>query len=252
MEVKREMMPLVRANSSKRAGTDAYAAFAGRDANAKRTIQVHAQHPGPLEVCTVCRASCALGRAAGKGTWCRARSGALICLLGVPQGREGMCGLTEDGILAGRYVMHGGEHADAAVAASAPAMCARQLLHARRSLYSAAMQDALDAVEDVREYDVPFHMRFAIDTDVRCGHWYTVRVTVLGPSLQQDVSMGGAQELSVKLWQRWPFGGGSRLPSSVALCQLWPATAVSLQPCIVDLIGGPCPMLVLCSLCSAG
>lgn len=40
------------------------------------------------------------------------------------------------------------------------------------------MQDALDAVEDVREYDVPYHMRFAIDTDVRCGHWYTVRVTV--------------------------------------------------------------------------
>ena len=39
-------------------------------------------------------------------------------------------------------------------------------------------------MEDVREYDVPFHMRFAIDTDVRCGHWYTVRVTV-GPSCQQ-------------------------------------------------------------------
>ena len=40
MEVKREVMPLVRANSSKRAGTDAYAAFSGRDANAKRTVQV--------------------------------------------------------------------------------------------------------------------------------------------------------------------------------------------------------------------
>ena len=46
-----------------------------------------------------------------------------------------------------------------------------------------ALQDALDAVEDVREYDVPFHMRFAIDTDVRCGHWYTVRITV-SPSCQ--------------------------------------------------------------------
>ena len=40
------------------------------------------------------------------------------------------------------------------------------------------LQDALEAVEDVREYDVPFHMRWAIDMGVRCGWWYTVRATV--------------------------------------------------------------------------
>ena len=48
MEVKREVMPLVRANSSKRAGTDAYAAFSGRDTDAKRTVQVQLLHGSPL------------------------------------------------------------------------------------------------------------------------------------------------------------------------------------------------------------
>ena len=36
------------------------------------------------------------------------------------------------------------------------------------------LQDALGAVEDVREYDVPFHIRYAIDVGIRVGHWYTV------------------------------------------------------------------------------
>ena len=31
---------------------------------------------------------------------------------------------------------------------------------------------------DIREHDVPHHMRFCIDTDVRCGCWYTVRSQV--------------------------------------------------------------------------
>ena len=31
---------------------------------------------------------------------------------------------------------------------------------------------------DVREHDVPYHMRFQIDTDVRCGHWFTVAAKV--------------------------------------------------------------------------
>ena len=28
---------------------------------------------------------------------------------------------------------------------------------------------------DIREYDVPYHMRFLIDTETRCGWWYNVR-----------------------------------------------------------------------------
>ena len=38
-------------------------------------------------------------------------------------------------------------------------------------------QDALDAVLDMREHDVPYHMRFQIDTGVRCGYWYGVRAS---------------------------------------------------------------------------
>ena len=36
------------------------------------------------------------------------------------------------------------------------------------------MQDVLEALEDMREYDVPYHVRVAIDTDLRAGHWFTV------------------------------------------------------------------------------
>ncbi|KXZ56812.1 hypothetical protein GPECTOR_1g731 [Gonium pectorale] len=37
------------------------------------------------------------------------------------------------------------------------------------------VQDIREAFLELREYDVPYHVRFAIDTDVRVGHWYTVR-----------------------------------------------------------------------------
>ena len=40
MEVKREVLPVVKANAAKRAGTDAYAAFEGRDADARCGVQV--------------------------------------------------------------------------------------------------------------------------------------------------------------------------------------------------------------------
>ena len=39
------------------------------------------------------------------------------------------------------------------------------------------LQDVTDHIVDMREYDVPFHVRFAIDTDVRAGHWFTVTAT---------------------------------------------------------------------------
>ena len=34
--------------------------------------------------------------------------------------------------------------------------------------------DATDFIVDVREYDVPYHVRVAIDKDIRIGKWYTV------------------------------------------------------------------------------
>jgi hypothetical protein len=39
-------------------------------------------------------------------------------------------------------------------------------------------QDVLETIVDMREYDVPYHVRFAIDMDVRAGHWFTVRAQV--------------------------------------------------------------------------
>ena len=44
----------------------------------------------------------------------------------------------------------------------------------------ACSQDALESIVEMREYDVPYHVRFEIDTDTRCGHWFTVRAKVGG------------------------------------------------------------------------
>ena len=45
----------------------------------------------------------------------------------------------------------------------------------RGSAAAPSTGDALSAVLDVREHDVPYHVRFLIDAGVRCGHWYRVR-----------------------------------------------------------------------------
>jgi DNA polymerase epsilon subunit 1 len=39
-------------------------------------------------------------------------------------------------------------------------------------------KDVLETIVDMREYDVPYHVRFAIDMDVRAGHWFTVKAQV--------------------------------------------------------------------------
>ena len=44
-----------------------------------------------------------------------------------------------------------------------------------RSDARARVADALSAVLDVREHDVPYATRFCIDTGARCGHWFRVR-----------------------------------------------------------------------------
>ena len=76
----------------------------------------------------------------------------------------------------------------------------------RRHKALPALQDALDAVVDVREYDVPFHMRAAIDTGIRCGYWYTVKVTVGCPLLwhQAEASTPALPLQSVGPSLIWP------------------------------------------------
>lgn len=38
----------------------------------------------------------------------------------------------------------------------------------------ATFSDPMQLIEDVREYDVPYHIRVAIDNDIRVGQWYKV------------------------------------------------------------------------------
>ena len=42
------------------------------------------------------------------------------------------------------------------------------------SRYKTANADPEDYIVDIREYDVPYHVRVAIDKDIRIGKWYTV------------------------------------------------------------------------------
>ena len=39
----------------------------------------------------------------------------------------------------------------------------------------AQLGSQLDNILDVREHDVPYHVRVAIDAKINVGHWYTVR-----------------------------------------------------------------------------
>ncbi|CDK26846.1 unnamed protein product [Kuraishia capsulata CBS 1993] len=39
------------------------------------------------------------------------------------------------------------------------------------------LMDASEALEDIREYDVPYHVRVSIDKDIRVGKWYIVEAT---------------------------------------------------------------------------
>ena len=40
------------------------------------------------------------------------------------------------------------------------------------------MQDSLEAIVEMKEHDVPYHIRFCIDEGVRCGHWFNVSAKV--------------------------------------------------------------------------
>lgn len=46
-------------------------------------------------------------------------------------------------------------------------------------------QDYIDCILDLREYDVPYHVRFAIDNDIRSGQWYDVSISGTGVILEK-------------------------------------------------------------------
>ncbi|OAP09577.1 TIL2 [Arabidopsis thaliana] len=58
-------------------------------------------------------------------------------------------------------------------------------------------QDCLDSVVDLREYDVPYHVRFAIDNDVRSGQWYNVSISSTDVILEKRTDLLQRAEVRV-------------------------------------------------------
>ncbi|XP_010242612.1 PREDICTED: DNA polymerase epsilon catalytic subunit A-like [Nelumbo nucifera] len=58
-------------------------------------------------------------------------------------------------------------------------------------------QDFIDCIIDLREYDVPYHVRFAIDNDVRCGQWYDVSISSTGVTLEKRADLLQRAEVHV-------------------------------------------------------
>ncbi|XP_051120943.1 DNA polymerase epsilon catalytic subunit A-like [Andrographis paniculata] len=46
-------------------------------------------------------------------------------------------------------------------------------------------QDFIECIIDLREFDVPYHVRFAIDNDIRCGQWYDVSISSGGITMER-------------------------------------------------------------------
>lgn len=46
--------------------------------------------------------------------------------------------------------------------------------------------DASELMLDIREYDVPYHVRVSIDENIRIGKWYFVEATSSGPKITED------------------------------------------------------------------
>ncbi|KAG9158142.1 hypothetical protein Leryth_000281, partial [Lithospermum erythrorhizon] len=58
-------------------------------------------------------------------------------------------------------------------------------------------QDFIDCIIDLREYDVPYYVRFAIDKDIRCGQWYDVLVSSDGVVLEKRTDLLQRAEVHV-------------------------------------------------------
>ncbi|ESQ36065.1 hypothetical protein EUTSA_v10006524mg [Eutrema salsugineum] len=58
-------------------------------------------------------------------------------------------------------------------------------------------QDCLDSMVDLREYDVPYHVRFAIDNDVRSGQWYNVSISSTDVTLEKRTDLLQRAEVRV-------------------------------------------------------
>jgi len=62
------------------------------------------------------------------------------------------------------------------------------------------LQNFEDFIVDVREFDVPYHMRASIDTDVRCGLWYTVHNLNNRTEIERFYELEARPEPRVMAW----------------------------------------------------
>ncbi|KAH6814720.1 DNA polymerase epsilon catalytic subunit [Perilla frutescens var. frutescens] len=58
-------------------------------------------------------------------------------------------------------------------------------------------QDFIDCINDLREFDVPYHVRFAIDNDIRSGQWYDVSVSSAGITVERRTDLLQRAEVHV-------------------------------------------------------
>jgi DNA polymerase elongation subunit (family B) len=68
--------------------------------------------------------------------------------------------------------------------------------------------DFLDTLVDIREYDVPYVVRVAIDMDLRVGAWY--RVAAEGDSVGLEWQRDMVDKVGAGEWKRGPAEGASR------------------------------------------
>jgi DNA polymerase epsilon subunit 1 len=59
------------------------------------------------------------------------------------------------------------------------------------------IQDYVDFILEMREYDVPYHVRFAIDNDIRCGLWYMVSMEASQTRLERRTDLLQRAEVRV-------------------------------------------------------
>lgn len=116
------------------------------------------------------------------------------------------------------------------------------------SLPAPRPQDALESIVEMREHDVPYHVRFAIDTDTRCGHWFAVKAKVRPRRAVRAAlcALQGRQAAkgralpespgSLTAIPRCMWGPSTSAPGPVRsdwfLCRLGPADACSRFACL--------------------
>ena len=204
MDVKREVQPLVRRNQGKSSATDAYAAFARQEQSSTVRMQVSQPASGTSAV-SGCSLEVVWACAAVLLTECDSAHGQYTCSTKLRAQHPFVSYFKH----IQRRRMTAKEHAVTAACfcgsatPSMPVNCAGCCpcypdICSCKVTEALAVQDAVEAIVDMREYDVPYHVRFCIDSNIRCGHWFTVKALV-SCSCRTSASMESPHPLHIAL-----------------------------------------------------